>query len=110
MPSGTVPRNATPTPEANPAKARSNPRAASGPDGTLGVSYYDFRNRPVDSTALSTDVWLATCSADCAGAGPWAEKHLAGPFDTNRAPDSSGPFLGDYQGLVGVGPGRFLAF
>jgi len=83
---------------------------AYAPDGTLGVSYYDFRNRPVDSTALSTDVWLATCSADCAGAGPWAETHLAGPFDTNRAPDSSGPFLGDYQGLVGAGPGRFLAF
>jgi hypothetical protein len=83
---------------------------AYAPDGTLGVSYYDFRNRPVGSTALSTDVWLATCTVDCAGAGPWTETHLAGPFDTRRAPDSSGPFLGDYQGLVGSGPGRFLAF
>jgi hypothetical protein len=86
------------------------PSVAYAPDGTLGVSYYDFRNRPVGSTALTTDVWLATCAVDCGGAGPWRETHLAGPFDTARAPDSRGPFLGDYQGLVGVGPGRFLAF
>jgi BNR/Asp-box repeat protein len=86
------------------------PSVAYAPDGTLGVSYYDFRNRPVGSTALTTDVWLATCGADCGGAGAWQETHLAGPFDTARAPDSGGPFLGDYQGLVGVGPGRFLAF
>jgi hypothetical protein len=80
---------------------------AYAPDGTLGISYYDFRNRPIGATELLTDVWLATCSADCAGTGSWAETHLAGPFDTSRGPDS---FLGDYQGLAGTGPGRFLAF
>jgi hypothetical protein len=103
----TPPRRVNQTP---PEAAAVLPSVAYAPDGTLGVSYYDFRNRAVGSTALSTDVWLATCGSDCAGAGTWEESHLAGPFDTSRAPDSSGPFLGDYQGLVGAGPGRFLAF
>jgi hypothetical protein len=83
---------------------------AFAPDGTLGVSYYDLRNRAVGSPVLTTDVWLATCSTDCAGAGQWRETHLGGPFDAAKAPDSGGFFLGDYQGLVGVGPGRFRAF
>jgi hypothetical protein len=100
----TPPRRVNQTP---PEASAVLPSVAYAPDGTLGVSYYDFRNRPVGSTALSTDVWLATCTADCAGAGTWQETHLAGPFDTSRAGDS---FLGDYQGLVGTGPGRFLAF
>ncbi len=103
----TPPRRVNQTPEGIPAVL---PSVAYAPDGTLGVSYYDFRNRPIGSPALTTDVWLATCRTDCGGGGAWQETHLAGPFDTARAPDSGGPFLGDYQGLVGVGPGRFLAF
>jgi hypothetical protein len=103
----TEPRQVNQTPVGVPAFL---PSVAYAPDGTLGISYYDLRNRPVGSTELTTDVWLATCAADCAGTGAWREAHLAGPFDTGRAPDSGGPFLGDYQGLVGVGPGRFLAF
>jgi hypothetical protein len=86
------------------------PSVAFATDGTLGVSYYDLRNRAVGSPALTTDAWVATCAADCAGAGAWRETHLGGPFDASKAPDSGGAFLGDYQGLVGVGPGRFRAF
>jgi hypothetical protein len=86
------------------------PSVAYAPDGTLGISYYDFRNRPVGSAALTTDVWLATCTTGCAQTGTWRETHLAGPFDTAKAPESGGPFLGDYQGLAGVAPGRFRAF
>ena len=86
------------------------PSVAYAADGTLGVSYYDLRNRAVGSPGLTTDAWLATCTADCAGAGTWRETHLGGPFDASKAPDSGGAFLGDYQGLVGAGPGRFRAF
>ena len=86
------------------------PSVAYAPDGTLGVSYDDFRNRAVGAPALTTDVWLATCPPGCAADGDWRETHLAGPFDAAKAPDSGGPFLGDYQGLAGSGPGRFRAF
>lgn len=86
------------------------PSVAFAPDGTLGVSYYDMRNRPVGAAALATDAWLATCPPGCAAASAWRETHLGGPFDAAKAPDSGGAFLGDYQGLAGVGPGLFHAF
>ncbi|MDQ1489206.1 MAG: hypothetical protein QOJ23_1720 [Actinomycetota bacterium] len=86
------------------------PSVAFAPDGTLGVSYYDMRNRPVGTAALATDAWLATCPPGCAAASAWRETHLGGPFDAAKAPDSGGAFLGDYQGLAGVGPGLFHAF
>jgi hypothetical protein len=105
--SWTEPKRVNQTPAGVPAVL---PSVAYAPDGTLGVSYYDLRNRPSGSTALTTDVWLATCSAACAGGGQWRETHLGGPFDATKAPDSGGAFLGDYQGLAGVGPGRFRAF
>jgi hypothetical protein len=86
------------------------PSVAFALDGTLGVSYYDLRNRPVGAPALTTDAWLATCTVVCDTATGWHETHLGGPFDTAKAPDSDGPFLGDYTGLAGIGPGRFRAF
>jgi hypothetical protein len=86
------------------------PSVAFAPDGTLGISYYDMRNRPVGTAALATDAWLATCPPGCAAASAWRETHLGGPFDAAKAPDSGGAFLGDYQGLAGVGPGLFHAF
>jgi hypothetical protein len=86
------------------------PSVAFAPDGMLGVGYYDFRNRAVGSTALTTDAWLATCTGDCGGTGAWRELHLGGPFDASKAPESGGAFLGDYQGLAGAGPGRFRTF
>jgi hypothetical protein len=86
------------------------PSVAFAPDGTLGVGYSDMRNRPVGSAALTTDAWLATCPPGCAAGSAWRESHLGGPFDAAKAPDSGGAFLGDYQGLAGVGPGLFHAF
>ena len=62
------------------------------------------------SPAITTDAWLATCPSPCGEGGAWRETHLGGPFDAAKAPDSGGPFLGDYEGLAGVGPGRFHAF
>ncbi|HVW33855.1 MAG TPA: sialidase family protein, partial [Acidimicrobiia bacterium] len=90
------------------------PTVAYAADGTLGVAYYDFRNRALGSTALTADAWLATCPRPCGPGAPFTEIHLGGPFDAAKAPDSGGAFLGDYEGLAGSGtgpvPGRFKAF
>jgi hypothetical protein len=103
----TDPRRVNQTPGA---AAAVLPSVAFAPDGTLGISYYDMRNRPVGAAALTTDAWLATCPPGCAAASAWRETHLGGLFDAAKAPDSGGAFLGDYQGLAGVGPGLFKAF
>jgi hypothetical protein len=73
-------------------------------DGTIGVSYYDFRQNTADKTTLYTDYWLARSG----NAATWQENQIAGPFDLALAPRSSadntsGYFLGDYQALASVG-------
>jgi BNR repeat-like domain len=69
-------------------------------NGTVLVSYYDFRNND-SSSGLPTDVWLAH-SHD--GGSTWAtETHLYGSFDMEKAAVARGYFLGDYQGLAAIG-------
>ncbi len=68
-------------------------------DGTVAVTYYDFRNNTADP-GLPTDYWIIH-SHD--GGETWAEEHVAGPFDMDTAPLARGRFLGDYQGLTNVG-------
>ncbi|HXR93312.1 MAG TPA: sialidase family protein [Steroidobacteraceae bacterium] len=75
------------------------------PDGTIGVSYYDFRDDTADQSTLLTSYWLAQSTDGV----QWRESRIAQPFDLELAPDSSGLFLGDYQGLVGTG-GAFVPF
>jgi hypothetical protein len=70
--------------------------------GTVGVTYYDFRNN-TPSPGLPTDYWLVHCHADCANSTQWSETHVAGPFDMETAPTALGLFVGDYEGLAGVG-------
>jgi hypothetical protein len=74
------------------------PSLAVLPDGSIGVSYYDFRSAATASTR-PTDYWLAV-SRDGVN---WRETRLAGNFDLLNAPDARGRFVGDYQGLVGGG-------
>ncbi len=77
-------------------------------DGTIGVSYYDFRNDTSDPSALQTDYFL-TRSQD--GGVSWGSETriTRGSFDMLTAPITSrGLFVGDYQGLATVG-NRFLA-
>ncbi|QNN54822.1 exo-alpha-sialidase [Nocardioides mesophilus] len=74
-------------------------------DGTVGVSYYDFRSN--DATpGLPTDAFLAHSHDNGA---TWSEQHIGGPFDMEQAPFARGLFLGDYQGLDSAGQ-DFLAF
>jgi hypothetical protein len=73
-------------------------------DGTVGVSYYDFRNNAVGG-GTDTDHWLVHCHANCASPAGWSgnETHVAGSFDIQDAPVARGFFLGDYVGLDNVG-------
>ena len=82
------------------------PAIAVRDDGTIGVLYYDMRNDTADQTTLLVDVWLTTSKDGVT----WTERHVAGPFDFNRAPTAEGGlFVGDYQGLATAGS-AFTAF
>jgi hypothetical protein len=69
-------------------------------DGTVGITYYDLRSNTADPATLLTDVWL-TRSRDGV---TWRESRISKPFDMAKAPEANGLFVGDYQGLVSIGP------
>jgi len=72
-------------------------------DGTVGVTYYDFRNNTAGG-GTDTDYWTVHCHSGCTSQANWAaENHVAGPFDSRRAPVARGFFLGDYVGLDHIG-------
>lgn len=72
-------------------------------DGTVGVTYYDFRNiNSSDPTTLPTDYFLARSHN---GGMSWDEVRITPtPFDMRTAPVSTGRgfFIGDYQGLTSI--------
>ena len=87
-------------------------------DGTVAVTYYDFRNA-ASGPGTPTDVWAVL-------ANPSSPKNLPGgltnrgnwnhevrltvsPFDMEQAPFAEGEFVGDYPGLTSSG-NKFLAF
>ena len=74
-------------------------------DGTIGVSYFDFRNNTPSPVDLLTDHWMAHChpaSEDCTAAASWNEETRATTtsFDMRQAPFARGYFVGDYMGLA----------
>jgi hypothetical protein len=72
-------------------------------DGTVGVSFYDFRNNDSDQ-GLPTDHWLLHCHASCSDADNWSETHVDGGFNTENFPTPGGRlFPGDYLGLTAIG-------
>jgi hypothetical protein len=81
------------------------PSVAIRGDGTIGVTYYDFRNHVPGALSLATDYWLMA-SVD---GSSWIEQHVTGPFDFTAAPFAEGLFVGDYQALSFSG-GTFLPF
>lgn len=66
------------------------------PDGTVGVTYYDFRSNTSAGSTLPTDTWLALSSD---GGASWTETRVAPPFNLAIAANAGGYFVGDYQGL-----------
>jgi hypothetical protein len=74
-------------------------------DGTVGVSYYDFRSNTADNGATTpTEAFISHChpdSEDCSVAASWGDEIAItdAAFDSRRAPVARGFFLGDYVGL-----------
>jgi hypothetical protein len=80
------------------------PEVSVAADGTVGVTYYDFRNN-TSAPGATTDYWLSNCSSACSNPSSWAgnETHVGGPFDEEQAAQARGFFLGDYEGLASSG-------
>lgn len=81
-------------------------------DGTVGVSYYDFRNHDPATDESETDHFIVHCHAPdpadatdtCWDLDGWVETAITdSSFDLLQAPFAGGLFLGDYVGLTNVG-------
>lgn len=84
------------------------PTLAVAGDGTVACLWYDFRHFQADSASLDTDAWISVSHDHAA---TWKTMHLGGPFNLRAAPAARyGPFIGDYQGLVGLPSGFAAAF
>ncbi len=77
------------------------PSVEVGANGTVGVTYYDFRNNTSDPGTLPTDYFIV--HSHDGGATFGDEAHVAGPFDMKTAPRAGGFFVGDYEGLATIG-------
>jgi BNR repeat-like domain len=73
-------------------------------DGTVAVTYYDFRNN-TGTIPLLTDYFVVHCHAACDDAGSWENeiKLTDTSFDMRQAPFAGGFFTGDYEGLASAG-------
>ena len=69
-------------------------------DGTVGVTFYDFRNNTPADGILATDQFAVHCHANCTQTASWTETRVTPtPFDMRRAPFARGYFTGDDEGL-----------
>jgi hypothetical protein len=66
--------------------------------GSVGVTFYDFRNDTPDTATALTDYWIRTSSD---GGATWApsQRVTKASFDMKKAPIARGFFTGDYEGL-----------
>lgn len=82
-----------------------NPTVAVSANGTVAVTYYDFRNNTGTGGAL-TDYWMAFAPAPATNPSTWSEVRLTDTsFNLEQAPTRlHGDFwLGDYEGLAAAG-------
>jgi hypothetical protein len=88
------------------------PAVSVNANGTVGVTYYDFRNNSALGGAVpgGTDQFLVTCDGGCTNPANWHEKRVTpASFDLRNAPWAGGLFVGDYEGLATAGL-DFLTF
>jgi hypothetical protein len=83
------------------------PTIAVTPDGTVAVTFYDFRNDVKERGGLTADYWVRQSGN---GGRTWREMHVAGPFDFRSAPSPGAFPLGDYFGLAPMAGGFGAAF
>jgi hypothetical protein len=86
------------------------PTVAVAADGTVGVTYYDFRNNasgPPDTD--NVDYWAQT-STDSGKSWGTAKRLTASSFPASYAPQSAGLMIGDYEALTNVGDTFVAAF
>ena len=75
-------------------------------DGTVSVTYYDFRNNTNDPDTLPTDYWVVHChtsaTVDCSQGSQYdnARSGSPTPRSTWRGPGRPRIFVGDYEGLA----------
>ena len=112
------------TPDADPGEPAGNNQAFTPMvqvlnDGTVAVSYYDFRNNTDDDGATTpTDAFVVNCNPgdnddnDCDDASDWGDEIRVtdASFDSRKAPVARGSFLGDYEGLGSSGDAVFPFF
>lgn len=80
-------------------RAAFTPNISVASDGTVGITYYDFRELLAgNTTTLPTDYWFKS-SKD----GLSADTQVHPVFDMMTAPNAGGFFVGDYQGLATTG-------
>jgi hypothetical protein len=65
-------------------------------NGTIGVTYYDFRSNTPDPASLPTELIFARSTDSVT----WQENRLTAAFDMLTAPFSRGLFIGDYHALT----------
>jgi len=83
------------------------PTVAVNSDGTVAVTYYDFRNPDASAVGQPTDYWF-TSSTDGVHFGN-ETRITPTSFDILNAPNAGGLFLGDYEAL-GVNGTAFVPF
>ncbi len=91
------------------------PVLAVAPNGTIGVTYYDFRFND-SNPGLPTDYWLVQChptpTAPASSPASWGNevRLTTASFDLEAAQITFGDFwLGDYFGLAPLGGGGFVS-
>jgi hypothetical protein len=90
------------------------PTVAVNSDGTVAVTYYDFRNNTdlTPGSGLPTDYFIVVNPDPVTNPSKWSEVKLTDKsFNMeNAAPTSRGVFLGDYQGLAAAGKNFYALF
>jgi hypothetical protein len=81
------------------------PSVAVAANGTVGVTYYDFRNN-TPAPGLLTDYWIAHADNNFTDPASWSQENRLtdASFDLELAPRTfRGFFVGDYEGLAATG-------